>query len=646
MLGRYYRKYKWFISHYRRGYAIGIIALLLSYALYLLPPWVVGNIADGIVENTMTVRELILWLVGLVAVVAANYIVAGTWEYYIFNAGDEIAKLARSRIFKKILGQSPPFFVHNTTGSLMGKATNDVEGLSEFAGFGVMAFFDATIWPAALIVIMLTISWQLTLLTCLTLPALIIISKRIATVLYRKYDSAQEAFDQMNQSVLEGVAGIRVVRAYHTEEHEKTKFAVSSDHLYKENMELDRYRLLYGVISSLVPGIAFVLSLGMGVYLISTGALTPGALLSFVFYIGMLTWPMMSIGEFANSSQAAEASMDRINELLSYPEDVVDYDDPQPVPAEASIRFASFSFEYPEIEANNPTLHAVKGTESNNALVNDAEVSVAADNNVPTNAAENNVTENNISENNGRRTAGLFDISFALEAGQTLGVVGPVGAGKSTLLKQILHLYPLPENSVFYGGLPLERIRIADLRQQIAFVPQISFLFSRTVRENIMLGATDAMLADGNAAERLEQVLDIADFRKDLPQLPEGIESLAGEKGIALSGGQKQRICIARALMKKDASLLILDDCLSAVDALTEEHILRELRRERAGKTTIIATHRLSSIYHADLILVLDKGRIVARGTHESLLAEGGWYAEQYKLQQMEMRRWKGGDNV
>ncbi|NLZ70749.1 MAG: ABC transporter ATP-binding protein [Clostridiaceae bacterium] len=621
MLGRYYRKYKWFISHYRRGYAIGIIALLLSYALYLLPPWVVGNIADGIVESTITGRELILWLIGLVAVVAANYIVAGTWEYYIFNAGDEVAKLARNRIFKKILGQSPPFFACNTTGSLMGKATNDVDGLAEFAGFGVMALFDATIWPAALIVIMLTISWQLTLLTCLTLPVLIIISKRIATVLYRKYDSAQEAFDKMNQSVLEGVAGIRVVRAYHTEEHEKAKFAVSADHLYKENMELDRYRLLYGVISSLVPGIAFVLSLGMGVYLISTGALTTGALLSFVFYIGMLTWPMMSIGEFANSSQAAEASMDRINELLNYPEDVVDCADPQPAPSEGSIRFVDFSFDYPSVTSSN-----------------------ASDSGAPANAAEDDGAEDN-----GRRVAGLFDISFALKAGQTLGVVGPVGAGKSTLLKQILHLYPLPENSVFYGGLPLERIRIADLRQQIAFVPQISFLFSRTVRENIMLGATDAMLADGNAAERLEQVLDIADFRKDLPQLPEGIESLAGEKGIALSGGQKQRICIARALMKKDASLLILDDCLSAVDALTEEHILRELRRERAGKTTIIATHRLSSIYHADLILVLDKGRIVARGTHESLLAEGGWYAEQYKLQQMEMRRRKGGgdgDNV
>lgn len=581
MFNNYRSQFGWFISHYRKEYLAGILCLLLSYVMNLQPARVIGQVTDRIVDGTETMGTLLQSLALLLGIILLNYIVTYLWGYWIFKASDEIGRISHSMVFARLLGHGPAFFSRNTTGSLMGKAVNDVDAISEFAGFGVMAFFDATVWPLSLLIMMGRISLKLTLICLLPLPLLIIISRKIGEKLYIAFDEAQQAFDDMNQSVLEGVSGIRVVRAYHQEEAEISRFSEKAAGLYEKNMRAVRWSQMYMPVSRVIPALSLVLALGLGVLEIQQGRLTTGELLSFSFYQEMLAWPMMSIGEFLNTGQQGSASMRRIRDLLNVPYDVSDPADPPPLPEAASLSMRDFSFAYPSAEAGKQALQ---------------------------------------------------NICFTLPEGKTLGLVGPVGSGKTTLLKQFMHFYPLDEGKIFYADTDLSQLRRSELRSAISYVPQQNFLFSQTIRENILLGASAEDRASGRDLERLEKVLDWSDFRKDLVQLEDGLESQTGEKGIALSGGQKQRIAIARALMK-DAPILILDDCLSAVDAVTEERILRALRQERAGKTTLIAAHRLSALQHADLILVLDEGRITASGTHEELLARGGWYAEQYALQ-------------
>lgn len=584
MLRKYFEQFDWFLKHYKKEYIIAIIFILLNYFLDLQPARIVGSLSDKIIAKTIDIPTLSYWLLALLAMIAVNYVAKFIWGYYIYRASDDAGLLAHRFIFERLLKQTPAFFARNSTGSIMGKATNDVSAVGDFVGFGCMALFDATVWPIALFTIMSTLSWRLTVLSALPLPLLVIFSKRIGLKLYAFYDEAQEAFDDMNQSVLEGVAGIRVVRAYNLERDEKKNFAESADKLYRKNMKAVAYSILYGPMSRLIPGLSFVIALAVGIGEINAGRMTTGDLISFSFYLNMLVWPMISIGEFINTGQQGSASMERIDNLMKEPIEVTDKPDAVQMPEHMSIEARNLSFNYPLTESTTPALDG---------------------------------------------------ISFRLEEGRTLGVVGPVGSGKTTLLRQLLHFYVLPEGQLFIGGTDVADIERKSLREAIAYVPQQSFLFSRSIRENILLGASDADYASGEAEKRLEKVLDWADLYKDIPQLPHGLESQAGEKGIALSGGQKQRICIARALMK-DAPILILDDCLSAVDAITEEHILTALRRERAGKTTLIAAHRLSAVRHSDLILVLDEGHLTDAGTHDELVARGGWYAEQFEQQQLE----------
>ncbi len=582
MIKRYYRQFRWFLKHYKYYYMAGIPLIVLTYLLDLQPPRIVGRVADAIVAGTLTLPELTHQIGLLILIVLISYAAGVGWGYLLYRATDDITYLAHTRIFDRLLRQGPTFYARNTTGSIMGKATNDVASLGSFAGYGLMAIFDATVWPLAIYVMMFRISWRLTLFASIPLPFLVMFSQQIGVRLYARYETAQQAFDTMNDAVLEGVSGVRVVRAYNQESAETERFKAHADGLFKANMKAVVLTQLYTPVTKLLPGLSFLIALAVGLYEIKNGRVTTGNLITFMFYLNMLAWPMISIGEFINVGQMGSASMTRIDELLDQPLDIDDTALTAPMPEDKTLSVRGFSFAYPDSE----------------------------------------------------RLA-LRDITFTLRNGQTLGLVGPVGSGKTTLLKQFLHFYPLPEEKIYVNGTDLATIDRGELREAIAYVPQESYLFSKTVRENILLGATDAAIADGSAAQRLEQVLDWADLRKDLPQLENGLESQVGEKGLALSGGQKQRICIARALMK-DSDILILDDCLSAVDAITEEHILHALNEVRQNRTTLIAAHRLSAVHNADLILVLHEGRIIDRGSHDELIARPGWYREQYARQQLD----------
>lgn len=575
-----FKKIAWFIKTYRKKYILALSLLIVSYVFALIPPRMIGDLTDRINSNQIDLSTLFQQLGLLLGAIVLTYVLNYFWSYYLFMGADLIARDTRRRLMKKFLRQSPIFYEKNTTGSLMGKSTNDVNALSDFAGFGFMSLIDATLFPAVVIIIMATtISFRMTLYSIIPLPLLVIFTKQFEDKITKYYKQSQEAFDKLNDKVLENVSGVRVVRSYVREQHEMAEFHNLASDNYTKNMLFQRIIAFFPAISRLIPGISFVIALLVGAHYISLGQLTLGKFISFTIYLDMLIWPMFAFGEFITVSEQASTAMDRIQELFDYHEEVP-LEAGTAYPGQGDIAFQNFSFAYPTSEG--PVLK---------------------------------------------------DITFRLPYGQTLGVVGKIGSGKTSLIKQLMHLYPIDQATLFLGDKPIEDYQVQTLRRQIGYVPQQHVLFSKTIADNVRLGTTKDL-----AEERLIASLEQADFIKDLAQLPHGLETMTGEKGIALSGGQKQRISIARALIG-DPEILILDDSLSAVDATTEANILQSIQQYRQGKTNLITAHRLSAIAHADLILVLDEGNIVQQGTHDELFEQPGWYRDQFLHQQLE-----GGD--
>lgn len=577
-----FKKIGWFIRYYRKKYILSLSVLLLSYIFALIPPRMIGDLTDRISGGRIDMRTLLTQLGILLGALIINYVGNYIWSYYLFMGADQIGRNTRRRLMTKFLRQSPIFYEKNTTGSLMGKSTNDVSALSDFAGFGFMSLIDATLFPLVILIIMATtISLKMTLLSIIPMPLLIVFTKKFEDKITLYYRQSQEAFDSLNDKVLENVSGVRVVRAYGRENHEMGQFHDLAENNYNKNILFQTIIAYFPVLSRLIPGISFIIALLVGARLIATGELSLGQFISFTIYLDMLIWPMFAFGEFITVSEQASTAMDRIQELFDYQEEVPIAEEAPLYPGQGDIEFRDFSFSYP-----NSTKPVLK------------------------------------------------DISFRLPYGQTLGIVGKIGSGKTSLIRQLMHLYPIEPETLLLGSQPIEQYNVPSVRRAIGYVPQQHVLFSKSIEDNVRLGSREEV-----STERLQEVLAQADFLKDLNQLPHGLDTMTGEKGIALSGGQKQRISIARALLG-DPEILILDDSLSAVDATTEANILASIQQYRQGKTNLITAHRLSAIAHADLILVLEDGQIVQRGTHQELFDTPGWYREQFLHQQLE-----GGDD-
>ncbi|MGG4549812.1 ABC transporter transmembrane domain-containing protein [Rossellomorea marisflavi] len=566
---------KWFFLQEKKSYITGILILLMVAFLQLIPPKVVGIVVDGIKDSTLTRSDIVRWMLILTGTAVAMYGLRYVWRIMIFGSANRLSKLLRNQLYHHFTKMAPSFFQKRRVGDLMAHATNDLQAIQQTAGSGVLTLVDSLSTGGFVIIAMaFTISWKLTLIALIPMPFMAILTSYYGTLLHKRFHKAQEAFSSLNDKTQESVTGVKVLKTFGQEKEDIESFRRESEDVVQKNMSVARVDSLFDPTISIIVGLSFFLSIVFGSKFVLSGELTIGELISFTTYLGLLIWPMLAFGWLFNIVERGRASYDRVSRLLREEVEIVDGTVMEK--PRGDIEYAIESFAFP-----------------------------------------------------GEKDPALKGIQFTLKKGQTLGIVGKTGAGKSSLLKLLLREFEGYSGEVRFDGVQITQYALDSLRQSIGYVPQDHFLFSATIKENIAF--TDPLAS----MEKVKGAAESAQIHHDIEGFPQGYDTVVGERGVSLSGGQKQRISIARALLM-EPELLILDDSLSAVDAKTEEAILTSLRKEREGKTTIITSHRLSAIVHADLILVMDGGRVTQRGTHEEMMQEDGWYKEMYLRQQLE----------
>lgn len=569
-----YKKFKWFIKYYKKYYIIGVIFLLLSDIVSLFLPYIIGKLIDLIYNNSIDLNNFIKIISFTIFVVILKYFLAMGWSYNVFKASGSIEYLARNKLMRKFLNQSQEFFEKNSTGSLMGKSTNDISQISIMAGYGTLALIDATILPFSIILVMIfTIDLRLTLLSILPLPFIAIIYFKIGDKIYDKSKKVNQSFDRLNDSVLEDAEGIRLIRVFNIVENRRKIFYKNADELATNNIILAKYQALLAPVERIITSLTFIIAIGFGSYLMSLGKISIGQIVSFTYYLNMLVWPMYALGDFINLKEQASAAMDRIDETLNYKEEIKNTDNKKSVNFPLDIEFDNHNFKYPSSKENI-----------------------------------------------------LNEINLSIKNSKSLGILGKTSSGKTTLIKQILDLYKVDKSDIYFNDDISSDISFKSFKENLGYVSQENMIFSDTLRNNILFAKEDA------SDEELNLAIEIADFKKDIADFPEGLETITGEKGVSLSGGQKQRLSIARAVLK-NPEVLILDDAMSAVDANTEKNIITNLNKYRNNKTTIVIAHRISQVQNCDEIIVLEDGKIVEKGNHYELMKNDKWYKKQYENQ-------------
>ena len=574
-----FKKLGWFFKQEKKAYISGVIALFMVSIIALLPPRIIGIIVDQIALQTITMRSLIMWVSLLAATAVAQYLLRYIWRINIFGTASKLERIIRTQLYQHFTEMDRHFFQRYRTGDLMAHATNDLRAIRMVAAGGILTLADSVSTGSATIIAMfLVVDWRLALMALVPLPLLALCSRILGTKIHKSFRDAQAAFSHLNDKTQESVSGMKVIKTFGQETEDIQEFKDKTSQVVKENKKVYIVDSLFDPVITIITGMSYVLTMILGGSFVINEVISIGEFVTFFTYISMLTWPMLAVGRLFNILERGSASYDRIRELLSNKSSIQESTRPVTTPISGNVDVMIQKFAYPSSEK-----------------------------------------------------VVLSDVHFHLEKGQTLGIVGKTGSGKTSLFELMLREYDKYEGSILYGGIDIRDYSLDALLKRIGYVPQDNFLFSDTIAGNIRFADPDLSMAE------VERAAELTAIHQDILEMPQQYETEVGERGVSLSGGQKQRISIARALIT-NPELLILDDALSAVDAKTEEKILSALKDERADQTTIIAAHRISSVMHAQEILVLEEGRVIERGTHEQLLLANGWYKDMYEQQQLEQQ--------
>ncbi|MCR5740956.1 MAG: ABC transporter ATP-binding protein/permease [Gammaproteobacteria bacterium] len=579
-INKYYLKY-WYL------FLIGIIALVVvDYAYTVIPPKIIESIIDGLYEGTLTNELLTTQILQFVVVLAISFTCRILWRIGFFGAGFRIAKDLRHELFKKSLTLSQTFYSDNKVGGLMSYYINDVQSVRESMGWGTMMVFDTLCLIPMVLTNMFMTNWLVTIICIIPLSMIAVLGTIVGKYMEKKYKKRQDAFESLSDFTQESISGIRVVKAFVREAHELRAFSKTNKYNEKVNVEYLKLSIMFNVMVEVLIWLVYLLIILIGSLFVlnmsgndALNGLKVAELTKLVAYFDALLWPMFAIGDIINMHSRGAASLKRIDFILEQKNDLIEKEDAIKVEhLDGNIKFNHLSFKYPD----------------------------------------------------SKEAYALNDVSFEVKAGEFLGIIGRTGSSKTTLVNLLLRLYNIEDNEILIDGVDIMDYEIKSLREQIGYVPQDNFLYSTSIESNIAFSTTSP------SRDKVEKEAIVAGVHSDIMQFPMAYQTKLGERGVSVSGGQKQRISIARALYK-DPSILILDDSLSAVDTKTESEILKYLKEERKGRTTILIAHRVSSIKDADKILVLgDNGSLSGFGTHEELLKNNEIYKETYHLQQLD----------
>ncbi len=579
-LSSFFKKHKW-------SYFIGVVWLIIIDLVQLLVPQIIRSLANDYESNILNNSGLIKYalyivLTGLIIGFGRYF-----WRIYILGTSRTLEYYLRKRLFNHLLTLSPNYFNIHKTGDLMAHATNDINAVRQALGHGIILIVDSGFMILfGLTMMVRTTSLRLTAIVVFTLPLVTFIVIKFGKIIYNRFKIVQEAFSNLTDITQESFAGIRVTKSFVQEDLVSENFSELNNANFQANLNLVKVSGTFHPLLRFVASISLFIVIFYASKEVILDRISLGDFLAFNLYLGSLIWPTMALGMVVNVLQRGAASMDRLNIIFKEESEIKEIDSPIVIPqVKGDIEFDNVSFKYP-----NTDLYA------------------------------------------------LNDINFRVKSGETLALVGRTGSGKTTIVSLLLRLYDISEGTIYLDGINIKNISLNQLRESIAYVPQDDFLFSQTLAENISFGIEGDL-----SEEKIIKASKDAEIYDNIMDFPKKFETVLGERGVTLSGGQKQRSSIARALIKQ-SPILILDDSLSAVDTETEEKILNNLKNMENNPTTIIISHRISTINHADQILYLEDGRIIERGTHEELLELKGQYNNLNEKQLLEEKLSKEGE--
>lgn len=562
-----------YVKQHKWLYLLVVVTLIIYDVTLLIPTQIIQRMVDTLTKNGLTERILVQEMGLLLLVTFLNYGMGFIWHLKLFQASVNFKFDMQQRAFKKMVTMRTPFYEKFRSGDVMTRFSTDVDGLMEMVGYGLMIVVYSGGMLAFIIPTMLLIDWKISFLAILPMIFMAVAFFFIGRKQDQAIDANREAVAQLNNEVLEVVEGIRVTRAYSKKAAQKAQFQGRTKELADGGDRITSLQSLYNPLATVGLGLSTILVLVLGAGAVKSGQLSLGQVIALQLYVSSLLEPFWTLADFILVYQTGKTSFEKLQELIETGDDL-EVDGSVEIAELDSISFKNYSFSYPQ--SDRPSLQ---------------------------------------------------EINWTLKAGQTVGIVGKTGSGKTSLVRQLLRQYPVGQGEFLVNHQSVLDFKRSSLERKIGYVPQEHILFSKSVGENIAFGKRDSSL------EEIEAAIATAAFSQDLERMSHGLDTMIGERGVSISGGQKQRISIARAFLR-EPDLLILDDSLSAVDARTEGQIIQNIQKERAGKTNVIVTHRLSAVNHADWVLVLDEGRIVEEGRPADLLAQEGWYYEQYQRQQ------------